>query len=248
MWLEKSRNSDDKSLGLKWVNEVHSLGIFFSYNTDYVIEKNFTDKSKTFKCILDLWSQCDLSLIGKIAILKSLAFSIITYQCCSLDPPDQFILTINDIAFKFLWSSKPDKVKRKTIIADYIDDGLKMLDLVSFIKTQKAMWVKRLCKDGNASWKAYPNLELNKLIGPQSFKYNLNTMKITYNIPSFYGEVIKNWIDLNDNGKEELNAINITRQCIWIDENIKVDKQKIMWKPWMEHNILLRQNLVDQHG
>ena len=94
MWLEKSRNSDDKPLGLKWVNEVHSLGIFFSYNTDYVIEKNFTDKSKTFKCILDLWSQCDLSLIGKIAILNSLAFSIITYQCCSVDSPDQFIETV----------------------------------------------------------------------------------------------------------------------------------------------------------
>jgi exonuclease III len=49
MWLGKSRNCKEQPLGLKWVNEVHSLGIFFSYDTDYVIQKNFTDKAKKIK-------------------------------------------------------------------------------------------------------------------------------------------------------------------------------------------------------
>jgi hypothetical protein len=105
MWLGKCRNSEEKPLELKWVRNVHSLGIFFSYDTDYVAQKNFTDKSKAFKRMLDLWSQRDLSLIGKIAILKSLAFSMITYQCCSLDVPDCFMESIIDIAFSFLFAN-----------------------------------------------------------------------------------------------------------------------------------------------
>ena len=60
------------------------------------------------------------------------------------------------------------------IIADYEQAGLKMLDLKYFISAQKAMWVRRICKEGEASWKAYPQHELNKLIGKDSFKCTLN--------------------------------------------------------------------------
>jgi hypothetical protein len=111
VWIGNWRNSKDKPLGLTWVNEIHSLGIFFSYNTDYVVQKNFTDKAKIFKKVLDLWSQRDLSLIGKITILKSLAFSLLTYQCCSILPPDNFIEDITTMAYQFLWNGKIDKVK-----------------------------------------------------------------------------------------------------------------------------------------
>ena len=81
MWLGDCRTSNKCPLGLKWVKEVHSLGIFFSYDTDYVVQKNFSDKLKAFKRILDLWSQRDLSLIGKVTILKSVALSMLFIKC-----------------------------------------------------------------------------------------------------------------------------------------------------------------------
>jgi hypothetical protein len=186
MWLGKWRSSNEKPLKLKWVREVHSLGIFFSYNTDYVTQKKFTDKAKSFKRILDLWSQRDLSLIGKIAILKSLAFSMITYQCCSLMVPDLFMDNIIDIAYKFLWSGKKDKIKRRTIIANYRNGGLKMLDLKTFIIAQRTMWVKRLAKPKQASWKAYPEYILQTIAGLDSFKTHTDTTTNTNNITPFY--------------------------------------------------------------
>jgi hypothetical protein len=214
MWLGSWRNSNDKPLGLKWVNEIHSLGIFFSYDTDYVVQKNFSDKAKAFKHILDLWSQRDLSLIGKIAVMKSLAFSLITYQCCSLTIPDNFIETINDYALKFLWSGKNDKIKRKTIIADYSNGRLKMLDIKSFTSAQKAMWVKCLFKTSNASWKAYPNFVLKTLIGINSFKTQLNTATNTHNVTPFYWDILKSWINLNEINKDNLEVMGIRRQSI----------------------------------
>ena len=87
MWLGKDINNRITPLEIKWVKTVHSLGIFFSYDTDSVIQKNFMDRAKEVKRILDMWSQRDLSLIGKITILKSLAFSKIIYQCGVIDPP-----------------------------------------------------------------------------------------------------------------------------------------------------------------
>jgi uncharacterized membrane protein len=145
---------------VKWVKQVHALGIFFSYDTDSVIQKNFMDRAKEFKRILDMWSQRDLSLIGKITILKSLAFSKVIYQCGVMSTPTTFIELIVDIAYQFIWHNKPDKIKRQTLIAEYEKGGLKMIDICSFLKAQKAMWVKRFMTQDQASWKAAPNLYL----------------------------------------------------------------------------------------
>jgi hypothetical protein len=144
MWLGKDRNSPQTPLGIKWVKDVHSLGIFFSYNTDSVIQKNVDDRAKEFKRILDMWMQRDLSLIGKITILKSLAFSKVIYQCGVMDFKTEFKEKIIEIAYNFIWHNKPEKIKRLTLIAEYEKGGLKMLDIDSFLKAQKAMWVKRL--------------------------------------------------------------------------------------------------------
>jgi len=45
---------------------------------------------------------------------------------------------INDFLFKFLWDGKRDKIKRSKLIADYGDDGQKMLDITAFNESLKA--------------------------------------------------------------------------------------------------------------
>jgi hypothetical protein len=205
MWLGTKRNSNDTPLGLKWVNESSSLGIFFSYNTDYIKQNNFTDKSKAFKRVLDLWSQRDLSLIGKITILKSLAFSMVIYPCSILSCPDSFLEYINKNAFNFLWNYKPEKIKRTAVISDYKDGGLKMLDIYSFVSAQKAMWAKRLMRQSEASWIAYPHMFYEKIAGQYSFKCSLDLTQNRFNIPTFYWQVLKSWIQIN-------NLIKILKQ------------------------------------
>ena len=56
--------------------------------------------------------------------------------------------------FDFLWDDKPDKINRKTIIQNYENGGLKMIDLKLFIKSIKAGWVKRIIDRNNkGDWK-----------------------------------------------------------------------------------------------
>jgi hypothetical protein len=172
---------------------------------------------------------------------------MLTYQCCSLNPPDDFVNTVNDLAFKFLWNNKPDKVKRKTIIADYNEGGLKMLDIKTFIKAQKIMWVKRLYKEGDASWKAYPQHVLNKLIGKNSFKCNLNINKKP-NINEFYWSIIKDWMEIQEQDTDNMSATDIRRQCLWLNINIKINKEELRWNDWIQNNILLIHDIVDSTG
>ena len=46
------------------------------------------------------------------------------------------------IFYKFLWNDKGDKIKRKIMINDYSEGGLKMIDIASFNKSLKATWIQ----------------------------------------------------------------------------------------------------------
>jgi hypothetical protein len=199
VWIGSQRHSDRQPLGLKWVKEVHALGITFSYDNDIMNLKNLIGKIKSFKQVLNMWSQRDLSLIGKITILKSLAFSKIIYPCGMLYTPKFVIDQLIKIAYAFIWNSKPNKIKRNTLIADYKNGGLKMLDIESFIKAQKAMWVKRLTDHQTGSWKTYPLKLLGKLLGNNSFKCSLSKQDIQKaNLTDFYKQVVESWVEIRN--------------------------------------------------
>ena len=61
---------------------------------------------------------------------------------------------INKYIFDFLWDGKSDKVNCKTIIQDYEDGELKMINLNIFIISTRAEWVKRITnKESNVDRK-----------------------------------------------------------------------------------------------
>ena len=56
---------------------------------------------------------------GKIAVIKSLGLSqLIVLLSVLPDPPSHFIKELDSVIYKFIWSGKPDKVKRLTVIGD----------------------------------------------------------------------------------------------------------------------------------
>jgi hypothetical protein len=181
-------------------------------------------------------------------VLKSLAFSKIIYQCGVITSPPKFIEYINGIAFNFLWHNKPEKIKRKTIIADYEKGGLRMLDIDSFIKAQKVMWVKRLLEPGKASWKAVPLLYLNEFLGPNTFKCNLSCEEKPKNFPDFYWLIIKCWNEINTTTKDYDSPFTIRRECIWLNKNIQIKNIDIPWRTWSEKGINIIHDILNEKG
>jgi hypothetical protein len=248
MWIGKNINNQNEPLGIKWVKEVHALGICFSYDNDSVVLKNFMDRAKEFKRVLDMWSQRDLSLIGKITILKSLAFSKVIYQCGVLAIPENYVKLLNDIAYGFVWNKKPNKIKRKTLIADYENGGLKMIDIGSFIKAQKAMWVKRIITQDQASWKALPNFYLQKLLENDTFKCNMDCATRPIYFPEFYWEILKYWFEIKALATKQDNVFDIRRECLWLNKNININGKEVRWKTWQDKGINIIHDILNENG
>jgi hypothetical protein len=246
MWLGAKADSKDKPLGLRWVKEAKALGIHFSYDANIMFEKNFTKKLKELRRILAMWGLRDLSILGRITIFKSLAISKVIYQCNNLYVADDFIKELNQLAFDFIWSGKPNKVKRTTVIASYEKGGLKMLDVPSFIEAQKVMWVKRLLKLDKGSFKAYPNYALGKMLGNKSFQCNTKLKVWENKISPFYFQLLKVWDKTKD--PPGVDPFNIRRETLWRNKNITSNKKEIFYENWFKNGIITIHDIVDESG
>ena len=97
-------------------NTFFALGVAFAYDSTTSYKINFEEKLLTLKNALNLWTTRNLTLIGRICIVKTLAISKLVYNTSVFTMPPNFTDKVNDICFKFIWNFKPDKVKRQTII------------------------------------------------------------------------------------------------------------------------------------
>ena len=114
------------------------LGVTFHVNLKNLSDLNFVPKLEKLKSTLRIWSMRDMTPIGKITIVKTLGLPQLIYLFSVLPKPnDDFLKELDTVLYKFIWSNKPDKVSRKTLVGDYQDGGLKMMHIPSMIKGLK---------------------------------------------------------------------------------------------------------------
>ena len=66
---------------------VYELGVHFTYDLEVSEKKNFFDKLESLKKILNMWSQRDLSIVGRINVIKTLALSKLVFICSVMSTP-----------------------------------------------------------------------------------------------------------------------------------------------------------------
>ena len=77
---------------------------------------NFKSRIKKLKSLLNIWSQRNLSLKGKVAVLLSIALPQMLYVCSVLYVPKWVTEEVEKIMFSFLWSSKKAHVRKEVVI------------------------------------------------------------------------------------------------------------------------------------
>ena len=86
LWLGSLRQRKDSMLNLKLSDEtVYALGVYFSYDDELATKRNFFDKLPKLKKILNIWSSRDISIYGRVNIVKTLAISKLTFICSVLE-------------------------------------------------------------------------------------------------------------------------------------------------------------------
>ena len=96
-----------------------------------------------------MWFQRDLSIVGRINIIKTLALSKLVFICSVMNTPKDFSKEVNKITFDFIWNHKPAKIKKTTLIEQKNSWRLEHEGFSLFDKALKLNWVKRLCSDSD---------------------------------------------------------------------------------------------------
>ena len=111
MWIGSLRNSKQKLFGINWPsNPIKALGIYFSYNETESEEFNFTQKLLSLKQCLNMWRGRNLSIIGRILLVKSLGLSKFVYVASIMSVPEEIIKVINKVTYRFTWINKEKSV------------------------------------------------------------------------------------------------------------------------------------------
>jgi len=84
IWLGRCERNQSNPLQLKWLHSpVKILGIYVSYNENGNEQMNFNLKLQKLQTNLDMWKARDLTLFGRVLIIKSLGLSQITTRLFS---------------------------------------------------------------------------------------------------------------------------------------------------------------------
>ena len=231
--------------GMKCVNleleSIKILGVHYSYNKDVVKEKNFLNVIESIENVISVWRMRKLTLSGKITVLKTLVMSKIVFISFLSNVPKVILEKLIKIQNDFLWDGKRAKVKHSTLTGSYEIGGLKSLDIEAKIKALQLSWIKRLYDGSSHSWKNIPlfyfSNQTDKLFYP-----NLEIIPEN-NMPTFYKNIIKHWIEISKCNPVTINTI--LNQRLQFNCFIKIDHTPIKW---CFSNVLFINDLLGTDG
>ena len=112
----RHKNKINQWKQLNWVCQFDLLGITFNVKQDTMIRSNFDKKIVDIDKTLNLYRKFNLSIIGKINVIKSLAIPKLVYLLTVLPtPPREVFDTIEKRFTDFIWDGNRVKVQKKQL-------------------------------------------------------------------------------------------------------------------------------------
>ena len=206
---------------------------------------NLDPKIEEFKTCLKQWQHRKLTLLGKVTVIKTYALPKLIYPLSVLQTPTQnTIKLIQDIMHEFLWDKKPAKIKKDTIIQNYEDGGIKMIDIKKFINSLKASWIKKILelKADNSLKHIYYNT-LNKYGGNLIFESNLVEIDINNLLHKsiFLKDVLIAWRNIT---LEDMKLIT-PKTVIWNNSLIRAADRPLFYSTWLDKGIKSLEDIFD---
>ena len=246
MWLGKWRNDTEKPLGVKWPDGVIKIcGIYISYNKSKTCQLNFAKPIERLKMCLNFWKMRDLTLLGKVQIIKALGISRFLYVLNLTEPQSDYFKQINKLLFSFLWNG-PDKVSRSTVIGSIKEGGLGMPDVYAIYKAQRINWLRRFSDDDvTHPWKLFLNRKL-KLVGGIKIllKCNFDVKYLPLALSDFERNMLKTWNELTC----DFHSNSFLNQCIWNNRHIIISGKSVFYKDLYNAVFFYVGDLFDRGG
>ena len=119
LWLGRWRLRSDSPCGLSWLRScLKIVGLHFGDENARV--KSWDEVSVKFMPVLKKWEPRFLTLRGKKTVLESLAVSTLWHVAKIYPPSREVTDNIQSAVWKFLWSKKPELVRRETCMSSFV--------------------------------------------------------------------------------------------------------------------------------
>ena len=242
--------------GLTWKNDTFkTLGITFSLVVNRLFDLNYKPKLKNIDNTLNCWRARNLSLVGKICVVKTLLLPQLLYyfSVLCIKIPKSFFKQLNTMFYKFIWNGGNDRVKRQLMCNDFSLAGLRMIDPYTFSLAQKMSWVKMLLDDNYDSlWKTIERSIIDNFNDRRDILWKANAPeKVLNNLSSSQlAESFRTWYIFRDNFvKSEFDqsyASIGSCQCIWYNKNVRSkSKQYFVYQDWLDKGIVYIDDLLN---
>jgi hypothetical protein len=188
---------------------VKICGITFSMDKDLAYNENIIKKIDKLQKQLNIWRQRNLTLHGKVLIVKTFGLSQLQYslQTCTINKKE--INEIEDIIYRFIWNTKPSslkithKIKKRIMQSDKSTGGLKVTNIAEMDQAIKYKHLLRSMTNDHpvAVW-------LRKILEKSNVFLNTNCKPKLDNISDYHKKAIECHLNILKKVNEDIDKLS----------------------------------------
>jgi len=203
LWLGANRGRIDRPQGVQWTSDsLTVLGIPIGTDTPPVdFWLSILDSAQRR---VNNYSKRDLSLKGRVVVIKQLLLPLFVYPSFVLVCPSHIIRRLQQTLDSFLWNGKSPKVPKHILELPVSKGGLAYPNVERMFQSIRLSWTKELfASETDGSWKVLAKNILSSYndqpsLSENIFKLSLFKSRISAStLPNFYKAWLKDWVDLD---------------------------------------------------
>ena len=244
MWIGSLRNSMATIGRIKWKlgeSMIKILGIYFSnFDRASNLEINWSKKIESINKKIQCWQKRNLSIMGKVIVVKTFLISQFNYVLQALILPNHVLKSINTLIFRFLWQKQHsnrrafEKVKRDVLCLDYKKGGLKMINIFDMQSSFVIKWFHLIFNNRDARFSQIP-MSLFERIGPDLSLLKCNVTSKEFKglgliTSQFWKQALKIWFD--HNLFKDIAITNYYGQVLWNNSRIRYKHNVLFFENW----------------
>lgn len=251
MWLGSRKHCDETFYNFVWKKKLKILGVYFCNDKSAsLVEDNWTGRIRNIKRLICAWEKRNLSIVGKICIVKTFLISQFVYIMQAFVLPDCVLNEVNTLLFRFLWRKRDcnrkafEKVKRSVLCFEIEKGGLKMIDIRQMQISFLLQWVSQLTTSNeNDNWSFTPKmmyLRFGKHF--ECFLSNVNSARfkgLDLVKSHFWKAVLKYWLDNNHYDRGTIGPI-----LLWNNACITYSGKVLFFESWIQRGVLVLTDIV----
>jgi len=195
---------------------------------------------------LQIWKSRNLSLVGKILVVKSQALSKLQFMACATEVPMEYVKKIKKIIYNFIWSGK-DRVAREILAKSLEEGGLKMPVLEDMIAAASIHWFRRAIECQDKLWARNLNSEFNLIGGLNAPNHRLckRALAKTEGVSNYTRYLVKQWERLI--GEDAIKEVQEDTP-LWCSKNLKLGKLRAQGERLKQRGVRKVKDLFEQDG